>query len=333
MQRGRAGNPGVTRRQALRLGGAAVAAAFPLGRVLGAAATGHTPVDFAVPRGACDCHVHVVADPRHFPMAEGRPYTPPPASPHALRDLQRALHLDRVVIVQPSFYGTDNAAILDAMRRLGPQRARGVAVVGEATQSSVLDALRLAGIQGIRVNLETAGEVDPALAASRLKVAIAQSRTRGWHIQLYTRLSVIQALAAEFAAAPVPLVFDHFGGAQAALGAEQPGFGELLALVRSGKAYVKISGAYRASRAGPTYPDAAPLAQALVAANPDRILWGSDWPHTDSTRLPGRAPTDITPFLPVDDGLLLNQLARWVPDPADQHRILIENPARLYDFP
>jgi predicted TIM-barrel fold metal-dependent hydrolase len=322
----------LTRREALRLTGAAMIAFSPAGRVFAAAPTVRTPVDFDVPRGACDCHVHVVADAGRFPMAAGRVYTPPPASADALLDLQRALHLDRVVIVQPSFYGTDNVAILDAIRQLGHGRARGVAVIDEATPAGSLDAMRTAGIRGIRVNLETAGEVDPALAARRLRTAIAQSQARGWHIQLYTRLSVIASLAGEMAASPVPLVFDHFGGAQAASGSGQAGFDALLALVRSGKAYVKISGAYRASKAAPSYDDVAPLARAIVAANPDRVLWGSDWPHTDSTHIPGRAPTDVTPFLPVDDGMLLNQLPRWVPDKALRRKILADNPARLYGF-
>ena len=139
-------------------------------------------------------------------------------------------------------------------------------------------------------------------------------------------------LSAEFAAAPVPLVFDHFGGAQAARGIDQPGFAALLALVSSGKAYVKISGAYRVSRLAPDYADAAPLARALIAANPERIVWGTDWPHPDAERLPGRAATDVTPFYPIDDGLLLNQLPLWAPDPAIRKLILVDNPARLYGF-
>ncbi len=106
---------------------------------------------------------------------------------------------------------------------------------------------------------------------------------------------MISAIKDAFAASPVPVVFDHFGGAQAALGVEQPGFADLLELVKSGKAYVKISGAYRASKLAPDYPDAAPLARALIAANSDRIVWGTDWPHPDSSTLPGRKPTDVAP--------------------------------------
>jgi predicted TIM-barrel fold metal-dependent hydrolase len=127
-------------------------------------------------------------------------------------------------------------------------------------------------------------------------------------------------------------VFDHFGGAEAKLGLDQPGFADLLDLVKSGKAYVKISGAYRASTQGPDYSDAAPLAKALITANPERIIWGTDWPHPDSVTPPGRKPTDVTPLYQIDDGRLLNQLAVWAPDTAVRKTILVDNPARLYGF-
>ena len=321
----------LTRRQALRTGGAAVAVAA-WGRDAGATPWGpRSPVDFAVPAGACDCHVHVVGDPIRFPMGPDRVYTPPVASPDMLLELQRDLHLDRVVLIQPSFYGTDNRAMLDALGRLGT-RARGVAVVGENASAAELDAMAKAGVRGLRINLETAGEFDPAVAARKLDAAIAQCGPRDWHIQLYTRLSVIAALGDRLALSPVPLVLDHFAGVRAADGPAQPGFDTALALVRSGKAYVKISAAYRASKAPAPYEDVAPFAQALVSANPDRVIWGSDWPHTDAARVPGRAPSAISPFLQIDDGLMLNQLPRWVPDAALRQKILTENPARLYGF-
>jgi predicted TIM-barrel fold metal-dependent hydrolase len=127
----------------------------------------------------------------------------------------------------------------------------------------------------------------------------------------------------------VPVVFDHFGGAEAKLGLQQPGFADLVALVQSGHAYVKISGAYRASTQGPDYPDVVPFAKALIAANADRIVWGSDWPHPATT--PGHA-TEVTPLTQIDDGRLLNQLAVWEPDAAVRKKILVDNPARLYGF-
>ena len=321
----------LTRRQILRVGGAAMAAAS-CGLPTRAAPWGpRAPVDFAVPAGACDCHVHIVGDPARFPMAADRVYTPPQASPDMLLELQSDLKLDRVMLIQPSFYGRDNRAMLDALGKLGG-RARGVAVVGENASAAELDEMAKAGVRGLRINLETAGEFDPAVAAGKLQAAIAQCRPRGWHIQLYTRLSVIAALGEMLANSPVSLVLDHFAGAQAAQGLAQPGFDAALALVRSGKAYVKISAAYRASKAPAPHGDIVPFAQALVSANPDRVIWGSDWPHTDAARVPGRAPTAISPFLTIDDGLMLNQLPRWVPDAALRQKILTRNPARLYGF-
>jgi predicted TIM-barrel fold metal-dependent hydrolase len=244
--------------------------------------------------------------------------------------LQRALRLSRVVIVQPSVYGSDNSCTLDGMRRLGA-RARGVAVIDAATSKAALNRMHRAGIRGVRVNLATAGESDPSQARRNLAAAVAQVASLGWHVQVYTELSVIAALADEVPGLGVPIVFDHFGGAQAAGGIDQPGFAALLALVGGGHAYVKVSAAYRSSQKAPAYDDVAPLARALIAANPERILWGTDWPHPHAA-LPGAALDRITPSYDIDDGLALNQLRLWAPSAAIRRKILVENPARLYDF-
>jgi predicted TIM-barrel fold metal-dependent hydrolase len=151
-------------------------------------------------------------------------------------------------------------------------------------------------------------------------------------MQIYARLTMVAALKERLGALPMPVVFDHFAGAKAALGVEQPGFSAVLDLVRAGKAYVKISGAYRASTQAPDYADTAPLARALIAANADRIVWGSDWPHPDAAIVPGRKATDIAPPLPIDDSRVLNLLAEWTPDPALRRKILVDNPSRLYGF-
>ena len=308
--------------------GAAAAAGFP-----GAAPAADEPrsaVAFDVPPGACDCHVHVFPDAAQFPFFAGRTYTPPTATADDLLALQRALHMDRVVIVQPSVYGTDNRATLDGIRRLGPQRARGVAVIDDKATPAQLDEMGQAGIRGVRVNLETTGVVDPAASARKLQDAVRQVSARGWHVQTYTRLAVLEALKDQLLAMPVPLVVDHFGGARGEGGVGQPGFAALVELVRSGKAYVKISGAYRSSDKRPEFGDVAPLARALIEANPDRIVWGSDWPHPESS---GKRPAqEISPAIAVDDGLVLNQLVSWAPDAAVRRKILVENPARLYGF-
>jgi predicted TIM-barrel fold metal-dependent hydrolase len=290
-----------------------------------------TAVAFDVPAGACDCHTHVFGDARRFPMSPARIYTPEPASLDELRALHRALHTSRVVIVQPSIYGTDNACTLDAVRRLGAE-ARGVAVIDEATSNAALDEMDRGGIRGIRINLATVGQSDPAVARAQLRAAVDRAASRRWHVQIYTELPVIEAIADAVAASPVPVVFDHFGGAQGASGVGQPGFAALLDLVKGGHAYVKLSAPYRSSTRAPDYPDAAPLAQALIAAYPQRMLWGTDWPHPDAARVAGREPADLAPLFQIDDGRMLNLLAQWAPEAATRRTILVDNPARLYGF-
>jgi predicted TIM-barrel fold metal-dependent hydrolase len=295
----------------------------------GKAAQPATPVNFTVPADACDCHTHIFGDPQQFPFFSGRVYTPETALPEEMAALHRALHIKRVVIVTPSVYGTDNSATLFGMKARGTD-ARGVAVINEQTPDSDLAAFDKAGIHGIRLNLATGGTNDPAVARQRFQAALPRMASRNWHIQIYTNLAVISAIKDLVLSSPVPVVFDHFGGAQAALGVSQPGFADLIELVRSGKAYVKISGAYRASTQAPDYTDAAPLAKALIAANAERIVWGTDWPHPNSDS--GRKATEVTPLFQIDDGRLLNQLPAWAPDAAVRKTILVDNPVRLYRF-
>ena len=292
---------------------------------------GTTPVNFHVPARACDCHVHVFGDARRFPFSPDRPYTPPPAPVDELRNVLGRLHMDRVVIVSPAVYGTNNDCTLDAIRQLGP-RARGIALVARSTTGSELDRLQRGGICGIRLNLETLGITDPRVAIEQFQLASKQADGRGWHIQVNTRLSIVEALEEHVASASATVVFDHFAQAEAGLGVDQAGFAALLRLLTSGRAYVKVSAAYRISKQPPDYPDVVPLARALIAANHERILWGSDWPHPDAARRPGRSATDFRPPLPVDDARVLNQLVVWAPEPAIRHKILVENPARVYGF-
>jgi predicted TIM-barrel fold metal-dependent hydrolase len=294
------------------------------------AAQPRTPVGFRVPPGACDCHVHVFGRASEFAFVAKRGYTPPPASADELLKLQNALSFSRVVIVQPSVYGTDNSCTLDGMRQLGPERARGVAVIDDNTTDDALKEMHAVGIRGVRVNLETGGVSDPAISRRDLNAAIKRVAPLGWHVQVYTRLSVVEAVHDDVMKSAVPVVFDHFGGAQATAGIDQPGFAALLALVRAGKAYVKVSGHYRSSTKAPAFDDVAPLARALIAANPDRIVWGTDWPHPHHAE-PGKEG-EITPSFDIDDGLALAQLPRWAPTAATRRKILVDNPARLYGF-
>ena len=318
-------------RRHLLLASIAAGVTLPSRSVLAKASQPATPVSFDVPAGACDCHTHIHGDPAKFPFFAGRVYTPEPASPEEMAALHRALHIERVVIVTPSVYGTDNSATLFGIKFRG-NTARGVAVIDDKTPENDLDAMGQAGIRGIRINLATSGVNDPNVGRTRLQGAIARVKARGWHIQIYTNLHLVSSIKDLVGSSPVPVVFDHFGGADSALGLEQPGWADLVALVKSGKAYVKISGAYRLSKQAPDYPDAVPFARSLIAANADRIIWGTDWPHPNSVTPPDKKPTDVTPLFQIDDGRLLNQLAVWEPDAGVRKKILVDNPAKLYGF-
>jgi predicted TIM-barrel fold metal-dependent hydrolase len=287
------------------------------------------PLAFDVPPGACDCHTHMFGDPARFPFWNGRTYTPPQTSVADWLSIHRTLHIDRGVIVQPSVYGTDNGCTLDAIRQLG-NRGRGVAVVSDRATDADLDALHRGGIRGIRLNLETFGIGDPSAASDGLRRALARLAHRPWHIQLFVRSSIVPTIESAVVASPLPIVFDHFGGVRADAGLNDEGFQALLRTVRAGKAYVKVSGAYRASVSGaPDYADVRPFARALIETNPARVIWGSDWPHPDSRR---HDISEISPDLPIDDVAVLNQLAVWAPDAAIRQKILVENPAQLYGF-
>jgi predicted TIM-barrel fold metal-dependent hydrolase len=324
----------LTRRELLIGGAMATAAGMLRGTTTlrAKAAQPATKVNFDVPAGACDCHVHVFGDPQRYPLFAGRTYTPETALVSEVRALLTALHMDRVVVVQPSVYGTDNTCTLDAIRDLGAQ-ARGIAVIDASTTDAALDQMARAGIRGVRLNLSTGGTSDPVEALRRFQAVTGRAKARNWHVQFNTTLPMIEALGPQLLASPVTIVIDHFGGAVGARGVEQPGFGTLVNLVKAGKAYVKISAAAdNVSKLAPNYPDVAPLARALVSANPQRILWGTGWPHPGGTAGAGRKSTDISPLAQTDDGLVLNLLPAWVPDPITRKTILVDNPARLFGF-
>src|SRR5271170_203487 len=185
--------------------------------VLATAAQPSTPVNFDVPAGAVDTHTHIHGDPAKFPFFAGRTYTPEPASPEEMAALHKALHIERVVIVTPSVYGPDNSATLFGMKARGAS-ARGVAVIDDETSESDLDAMNRAGFRGIRLNLATGGTTDPSIGRQRFQAAVDRVKARGWHVQMFTSLAIISGIKDLVAASPVPVVFDHFGGAQGELG-------------------------------------------------------------------------------------------------------------------
>jgi predicted TIM-barrel fold metal-dependent hydrolase len=320
----------LTRRE-LIFGAAGVAVAALAPTDADPQAAGQGSVSFLMPAGATDCHAHVFCDSKAFPMAPGRTYTPEAAPVNEYITLARRIGIERTVFVQPTVYGTDNTCVLAAIREVG-SHARGVAVIDDKTPDAEIDEMERSGIRGLRINLETAGQSDPALARQRFLGAAMRIGSRRLHIQMFTRPSVIAGIRDAIEASPVTVVFDHFGGAQAAGGVQQPGFDALVALVQSGKAYVKLSAPYRGSTQAPAYTDMAPLANALIAANPQRILWGSDWPHPNTSSDAVNPDSGLSPRLPVDDVAVLNQLQVWLPTIPQRRVVLVENPARLYGW-
>lgn len=296
-----------------------------------AAAQPHTKVSIVVPPGATDCAVHVFGDTTRHPYWERRTYTPEPASVAELKQVMRALGVDRVVVVQASTYGTDNSSLVDSIRELGAG-ARGVAVIDDKTTEASLDDMHRGGVRGVRLSLGNQGAADPAAAKQRLKAASDRMKNRkGWSVLISGSPETWDALRVELAAFAVPIVIDHFGEPRVADGVRQPGFTAVLNLVKSGKAYVKLSNADTLTTQ-PDMSDVTPYAKALIDANPQRVVWGTAWPHPSAGAVPGRKPTDLAVHRQTDDGRVMNMLAVWAPDAGMRKMILVDNAARLYGF-
>lgn len=269
----------------------------------------------AVPPNATDCHHHVY-DAR-FPPSPRATLRPPDASVDDYRLLQRRLGLTRNVVVQPSTYGVDNRLLVEAVNAFGPT-ARGIAMLDATVTPDELKRLHEAGIRGVRFGTRLPGgaSMDDMVPVAR-KVA-----DLGWHIQLVSEGDKIVELADVLKSMPVPVVFDHMGHLPEPAGPDHPAFRVIADLIQSRGAWVKLTGAYILSKVGPpTYADRSRLARAYVELAPERLVWGSDWPHPTS-------PADAKP----DDAVLLDLLASWAPDPKLQAQILVANPAKLYGF-
>ena len=290
----------------------------------------HTAALPGLPAGACDCHVHVLGPYARYPLDPGRGYTPREASLEQLLAHQAALGFERVVLVQPSAYGTDNSRLRDALHALGAS-ARGVAVIDAGMSDAVLRDLHDAGVRGVRLNLETSGKNDPQAASQQLSAMARRVAPLGWHIQIYANLRMIQALHDTLAGLPVPVVIDHFGKARAALGRGQPGFDALLSLLASGRVWIKLSGAHRISDL-PDCEDAQALVGVFSEINDERLIWGSDWPHTGAWPGVPFIRDTINEFHPVDDGHAVNRLRRWLGDDALIRKVLAGNAKQLYGF-
>jgi predicted TIM-barrel fold metal-dependent hydrolase len=277
----------------------------------------------APPPNACDTHAHVFGPSERFPYADDRSYTPPDAPLEKYLGMLDTIGFARGVLVQGSAHGRDNSAMFDALRRF-PDRLRGVAVADADISRNDLRAWNDIGIRGLRFNhffrdgqLHYRGGV-PLSAAQTLAPVMAEL---GWHLQLWIDVKDLPDTIPVLKQLRLPVVIDHMGRTDARAGTARAGFQSLLRAVGDGWCWVKLSGAYRISRDAPHYPDARPFHEALVRANPERLVWGGDWPHP---RVEGEVP---------DAGRLFELFQAWTPDQATRHRVLVTNPAKLYGFP
>jgi 2-pyrone-4,6-dicarboxylate lactonase len=274
------------------------------------------------PPDACDTHAHVFGPGSQFPYADDRSYTPPDAPRAKYLAMLDTLGFARGVLVQGSAHGHNNSAMIDALAH-HPDRLRGVAVADADISPAVLRGWANTGIRGLRFNhffrdgqLHYRGGV-PLDAAKTLAPVMSEL---GWHLQLWIDVKDLPETIPALKAMGLPVVIDHMGRTDARAGISTPGFESLLRVLGEGWCWVKLSGAHRLSRNAPDYPDARPFHEALVRTNPERLIWGSDWPHP-------RVESDMP-----DAGHLFELFQSWTPDTATQHRILVTNPAKLYRF-
>jgi predicted TIM-barrel fold metal-dependent hydrolase len=268
-----------------------------------------------LPAGAVDAHCHIFGPGAVFPYAPDRAYTPPDAPYEALVALHRTLGVSRAVIVHASCHGSDMTVTLDGIAR-SQGAMRGVCVVDPGVTEAQLAALDAGGIRGVRFNFvkHLGGMPDMAF----FQRVLAQVEPLGWHVVLHLDAQDIVPLAPVISAIRIPFVIDHMARVKAKEGIGQPAFRQLMELMKNPLAWVKICGAERISSAGAPFRDAVPFAQALLAAAPDRILWGTDWPHPN---IAGDMP---------NDGDLVDLLGEMTSDPALIRRVTVENPERLY---
>jgi len=267
------------------------------------------------PPNACDCHAHIFGPATRFGLAESRSYTPPDASREEYLAMLATLGIKRMVIVQPSVYGFDNDCTTEAVEAFGTSRARSIVMIQPDTANAELRRLHDTGARGVRFITVSPG----GGSLDQLRDVATRIAPFGWHIQMYVPAQTWHDLAPMVKELPVPIVMDHMAGIMANQGDSELGYSAVLRLLDTGRCWVKLSG-YRSSVEGHPYADVAPLARRLASHVPDHCVWGTDWPHP---HLQGHMP---------DDGALLDLLAAWVPDIAARHRILTDNPARLYGF-
>lgn len=270
------------------------------------------------PAGAVDCHAHIFGAEPDYPFSPRRGYTPPPASLEEYLALLKILGIEHAVLTQPSVYGTDNTAMLDAMAQQ-PGRLLGVAAVDATIADQELSELNEKGIRGIRVNLADKGG-NPFDSMTDVRRFAERLKPLGWHLELLIHVNDFPDLHQTFTDFPIDIVVGHLGYMKSPHGVENSGFQEFLNLVKEGHCWVKLTGTYRITgQENPPYPDVMSVAQALIQANPDRMVWGTDWPHPFHYR-----------GMP-NDAYLLDQLLDWT-DAATIKKILVDNPRELFGF-
>jgi predicted TIM-barrel fold metal-dependent hydrolase len=271
-------------------------------------------------RGAVDCHAHVCGPQSRYPYAAERLYTPHDASPEDFRAMLDRLGVERGVLVQPSIYATDNRALLDSLA-LDRERLRGVAVVPYDISPQEIEKLHEAGIRGVRQNIVDLKDGKGLLPLGELRKLAEKIAPLGWHVEFLMHVDEFPDLERQLADFPVDVVFGHLGYVSTKKTTREAGFLGLLNLMKQGKAWVKMTAPYRLTLSEMPYPDTEKFAKALVAAAPERLIWGTDWPHVF-----------IKTALPNDEDLLA-LFERWVPDEGMRRRILVDNPGQLYNFP
>jgi len=270
-------------------------------------------------RHACDCHAHVCGPASRYPYVPNRLYTPKDALPADYRQMLDSLGMERGVLVQPSIYGTDNQAMLDALAA-DPQRLRGVAVVPYDIHARELEKLHQAGVRGVRQNIVDLKEGKGVLPLDELRRLAVKVKPFGWHVEFLMHVDEFPDLERQLADFPVDVVFGHLGYVSTSKSPSEPGFQALLRLMKDGRAWVKLTAPYRLTMSALPYGDTDVFARALVDAAPQRLVWGTDWPHVFiKTAMP-------------EDRKLLGLLEHWVPDREMRKRILVDHPAELYGF-